>query len=49
MNPCRKNVTKFLGVYIDEKLSWVDHINYVKKKLLSGMFAINNVKAYVPI
>ena len=42
----KESVTKFLGVNIDEKLSWVDYINYGKRKLFSGMFAINKVKAY---
>ncbi len=44
----RETVTKFLGVFIDERLSWVDHINYVKRKMLSGMFAINAGKLFVP-
>ncbi len=44
----RETVTQFLGVFIDERLSWVDHINYVKRKKLSGMFAINAVKSFIP-
>ena len=27
--------TKFLGVIIDNKLRWSDHINYIKTKLLN--------------
>ena len=33
---------------MDERLSWIDHINYIKRKMLSGMFAINAVKLFVP-
>ena len=27
------NFTKFLGIYIDEHLSWAQHIDYLSKKL----------------
>ena len=30
----------FLGVIIDEKLTWDDHINYLKSKLLSCIATI---------
>ena len=29
----RENVTKFRGAYIDENLSWKQHINDVSKKI----------------
>ena len=28
---------KFLGVVIDSKLSWVDHIQFIKKKISKGL------------
>jgi hypothetical protein len=40
----RKSVIKFLGVYIDEKLEWHDHINYIKNKLNSSLYALRKVK-----
>ena len=43
----RNSCYVFRFVY-NERLSWVDHINYVKKKMLSGMFTINAVKLFVP-
>ena len=29
----RVKVIKSLGVYIDERLSWLDHINYISEKI----------------
>ena len=40
--------TKFLGVVIDEKLSWDPHIRYLRKKLRSITGAINRIKRSVP-
>ena len=34
-------VTKFLGLYIDEHLTWQHHIDHCKKKASSGVYAIN--------
>ena len=39
-----KNVVKFLGVYIDAKLEWHDHIKYIKNKLNSSIYAMRKVK-----
>ena len=33
----RVNSTKFLGVIIDHKLSWCDHIKYIKNKISKGL------------
>ena len=30
-------VTKFLGVIIDSKLSWIEHINFIRKKLAKAI------------
>ena len=40
--------TKFLGVVIDEKLSWGPHIEYLRKKLRSTTGALNRIKHSVP-
>ena len=37
-------VTKFLGLYIDEHLTWQHHIDHCKKKASSGVYAINMCK-----
>ncbi len=39
-----KNVVKFLGMNIDSKLKWHEHINSVRNKLNSSMYALNKVK-----
>ena len=36
------NTAKFLGIIIDDKLSWNAHIDYCKNKLSSGLYAINS-------
>ena len=39
---------KFLGVYLDECLTWQHHINHVTKKLNKGIFIINRFKHFFP-
>ena len=39
---------KFLGVYLDEQLSWNVHCNYVCNKVSRAIFAINKVKNTLP-
>jgi hypothetical protein len=36
----RVNCCKYLGMYVDEKLSWINHIDFIKNKLLkfTGIF-----------
>jgi hypothetical protein len=38
------NIAKFLGVYIDDQLRFVDHVNYVCKKLSSVIFALSELR-----
>jgi hypothetical protein len=48
--PIKKvNCVKFLGVYIDDKLEWGDHINHIAKKISSGSYAINAAKRYLSV
>ena len=35
--PC----TQFLGLYIDEHLTWEQYINHCKKQMSSGIYAMN--------
>jgi hypothetical protein len=39
---------KFLGVHIDESLSWSSHVTHVKKKLSNIYFALCRYKNYFP-
>lgn len=40
---------KFLGVYLDPKLSWKDHIDYLANKLAKSVFAFRMLAQMVPI
>ena len=44
----RVKETKFLGVIIDEKLSWIPHVNYLAKKLKSCAGIINRIRDCIP-
>ena len=44
VNISRVNVTKFLGVLIDDKLTWKEHIELVKTKVSKGIFLLNRAK-----
>ena len=41
-------VSKSLGVYIDEHLSWSNHIDHIAKKISSGLAGLKQVKPFVP-
>ena len=45
----RTSSFKFLGLHIDDRLTWKDHITIVCSKLKSALYAINQVKYVVPI
>ena len=40
----RVHSTKFLGIHINSKLQWQEHVKDVKKKLASGLYALNSSK-----
>ena len=40
----RVNYVKFLGIYIDDRLEWGEHIQHISKKISSGSYAINKSK-----
>ena len=40
--------TKFLGVYIDEKLNWKKHISHINGKISRGMGILRKVRKVLP-
>ena len=38
-----------LGLHIDEKLDWHEHINKCKNKLISALYVMNTVNSYLPV
>ena len=53
LNICGKIIkqvkeTKFLGVIIDEKLTWIPHVDYLAKKLKSCVGIINRIRDSIP-
>ena len=45
----RDSTFKFLGLTVDEKLTWKDHICKLRAKLASSLFIINRVKRLLPL
>ena len=41
--------TKFLGVVIDDKLSWAPHLKQLRKKLVSCTGSLNRIKDNIPV
>ena len=39
--------TKFLGVYIDDKLNWKDHILYISSKIARGLGLMIKARKYL--
>ncbi len=48
-NDCIDKSTKFLGMHIDENLTWKHHITEVNKKVSRALFSIKQVKHVLPI
>jgi hypothetical protein len=41
--------TKFLGIVIDNSLSWKLHIEHIMPKLSAACYAIKSVKSYISL
>ena len=39
---------KFLGLILDDKLTWAQHVNRLVSKLHSSLFVMNRIKSFVP-
>ena len=48
-NNCRESSTKFLGIHIDEFLTWKKHIAQVNSKISRAIFAIKQLKFTMPV
>ena len=48
-NDCNEKTTKFLGMYIDENLSWKHHLSQLNKKVSKALFSIKQVKKSLPL
>ena len=44
----KKTSTKFLVILIDGQLNWHNHVQYIKNKMSSSLYAINKVKFILP-
>ena len=47
-NDCNTKSFKFVGVHLDENMSWEHHINHVINKISSSNYALNQLKKIVP-
>ena len=45
----QKDSVKYLGIIIDNKMNWTQHVNYLNAKLCKGSWAISKLKKYVNI
>lgn len=41
--------TKFLGLIIDDTITWKQHINYVINKIARSCYALRNIKHFIPL
>ena len=48
VNVKRESSFKLLGIHIDEKLTWNEHIKVIKSKISSAIYAINRIKRLIP-
>ena len=47
-NDCKTKSFKFVGIHLDEFITWENHIKHVHGKLSSGNFAIGRAKNFLP-
>ena len=46
---CKEKYFKFVGHVLDDKFTWVGHVEHICKKLASANFAINSTKHLLPL
>ena len=47
LNYLKVNSIKYLGVIVDNKLNWIDHITYVKNKISKGLGIMYKARRYL--
>ena len=47
-NDCDEKAVTFLGICIDENLTWKYHLSNINKKISNALFAIKQVKQVLP-
>ena len=45
----RKKFIKYLGVFIDENLSWSYHISHIASKISKSISFISRIRHFVPL
>ena len=45
---CEEKAAKFLGIFIDEYLTWQYHVSHVNSKVTRSLFEIKQVKHFLP-
>ena len=48
-NNCKDESIKFLGIHIDESLSWNKHIKSINSKIARALFSIKQVRYILPV
>ena len=43
------NKVQYLGVVMDEKMTWKEHVNHLNTKLAKGSWALSKFKSYVSL
>ena len=46
---CKEKYFKFVGHVLDDRFTWVGHVEHICKKLASANFAINSTKNVLPL
>ena len=46
---CNEKTTKFLGIYVDESLTWKYHLNHINTKISRALYGIKQAKNLLPI
>ncbi len=47
-NDCAEKAVKFLGILIDENLTWKEHLSHINKKISRALFTLKQVKNVLP-
>ena len=46
---CKEKYFKFVGHVLDDKFTWIGHLEHICKKLASANYALNSTKKFLPL